>query len=50
MKTKEEIQAEIDRVKSIKSEAFSNSDWQYGNELNSWILALEWVIEESDKL
>jgi len=49
VRTEEEIQQEINRVRKIKFQAFSLGNWQSGNELNSWIGALKWVLNEGKK-
>jgi hypothetical protein len=49
MKTEEEIIKEIERVSKIKSDAYAHGRWQYGNELNRWIAALEWVLKDEEK-
>lgn len=48
MKSEEKIRVEIKRVRQIKSQAFARGDWQLGNELNSWIGALEWVLKDNE--
>ncbi len=48
MKSEEKIRAEIERVRQVKSQAFAMGDWQLGNELNSRLSALEWVLKDSE--